>query len=371
MQVGVVREIKDKENRVALTPAGCGQLVAAGHDVLVEQDAGTRCGFDNEQYLAAGATIVTTEQAWSTDLTIKIKEPLSSEFPYLRDNILFTYLHLAGVDPALTAALLASNTTAIAYETVSDAMGGLPLLAPMSAVAGNMAASVGSYYLAQFNAGKGVQLGKVLGQRNGKVMVIGAGTVGLHAAQTAAGMGAEVLVLGKGDRDRERVRENIHAGASFIESSPEQIQSHIKDTDLVIGAVLRVGEKAPHLVTETMIKSMQPGSVVVDVSIDQGGCFETSRPTSHSDPVFIVHDVIHYCVTNMPGAYARTATIALTDKTLPFVMRLAERGLHALQDDAGLGDGVNTIAGKISCRAVAVALQRMEDYQALPELLDS
>ena len=364
MRVGVVRETKDRENRVALTPAGCRQLVAAGHEVVIENDAGLRCGFDNDLYLVAGGTVGAVEDAWNSDLTLKIKEPMAAELEYLQDNILFTYLHLAGVDAALTTALLEKNTTAVAYETVEDKFGGLPLLAPMSAIAGNMAASMGGYYLAQFNGGKGVQLGKVLGQRSGKVMVIGAGTVGLHAAQTAAGMGAEVLVFGKGDRDRKRTLATIRDGATFIESSAERIAEHIEHSDLVIGAVLRVGEKAPHLVTETMIKSMQAGSVVVDVSIDQGGCIETSHPTSHSDPVFTVHDVIHYCVTNMPGAYARTATIALTDKTLPYVMRIADKGVSALREDSGLALGVNTFKGKISCLAVAAALQRMEDYHA-------
>jgi alanine dehydrogenase len=363
MRIGVVREIKDRENRVALTPEGCRQLVAAGHEVVVEHDAGAGCGFGDDLYLQAGASIDTASAAWDSGLVLKIKEPMPQEYAYLSQNILFTYLHLAGVDAGLTQALLAGATTAVAYETVTDAAGGLPLLAPMSAIAGNMAASVGAWYLAQFNGGKGVQLGRILGQRNGKVLVIGAGNVGLHAAQSAAGLGATVQVCGRGKRDRERVLQLDSDAISFAESSPDRIAEYIRDSDLVVGAVLRAGERAPHVVTEAMIRSMSPGSVVVDVSIDQGGCIETSRPTSHSEPVFRVHDVVHYCVTNMPGTYARTATQALTTSTLPYVMKIADQALAALRQDPGLASGVNTHNGNITCEAVAIALNRGEDYR--------
>lgn len=363
MRIGVVREIKDRENRVALTPQGCRQLVAAGHEVVVEHDAGSGCGFSDDLYLQAGANIDTVGAAWDAGLVLKIKEPLPQEYGYLSENILFTYLHLAGVDARLTEALLAGATTAVAYETVADVDGGLPLLAPMSAIAGNMAAAVGAWYLAQFNGGKGVQLGCVLGQRNGKVLVIGAGNVGLHAAQSAAGLGATVRVCGRGERDRKRVLQLGSEAISFVESSPDRIAEYIRDSDLVVGAVLRAGERAPHVVTETMIRTMSPGSVVVDVSIDQGGCIETSRPTSHSEPVFRLHDVVHYCVTNMPGAYARTATQALTARTLPYAMKIADHGLAALRQDAGLASGVNTHNGNITCEAVAVALNRGKDYR--------
>lgn len=367
MQIGVVKEIKDRENRVALTPAGAGQLVGAGHRVSVQADAGVGSGFPNDQYLEAGASLVSVEEAWASELVLKIKEPLPQEYPFLESNMLFTYLHLAGVEPTLTEALLAAGTTAIAYETVEDDSGGLPLLAPMSAIAGNMAVTMGSYYLTRHNGGKGIQLAEVLGGRNGRVMVIGVGSVGQHAARMASGMGAEVFVFGRRGRDRVWAASHPLGGMEFLESNPENIARHIPDMDLVVGGVLRVGERAPHVVTEAMVESMQAGSVIVDVSVDQGGCVETTRPTSHSDPVFIEHDVIHYCVTNMPGAYPRTATRALTERTLPYALRLAEGGAAALQADVGFLKGLNTRAGKITCRAVAEALGRMDAFQALEQ----
>jgi len=362
MRIGVVREIKDRENRVALTPAGAGALVKAGHGVQVERGAGEGSGFPDEEYAAHGAHIVDTAAAWDAGLVLKVKEPLESEYGYLRDNMLFTYLHLAGVAPALTEALLAAGTTAIAYETVEDENGALPLLAPMSAIAGNMAATVGAWYLARFNGGRGVQLGQVLEERHGRVVVIGDGVVGRHAAFSADGMGAEVTVVGR-DRDHFVHLAGFRPGAmQFLDSTPEVIAAAAAGADVLVGAVLLHGARAPHLVSEAVVKTMQPGAVIVDVSIDQGGCVETSHPTSHSDPVFVKHDVIHYCVTNMPGAYPRTATIALDNATLPYVMKLAEQGLAALHAEAGFGKGVNTHCGRITCQPVAEGLGMTSSY---------
>lgn len=358
MKIGVVKEIKNRENRVALTPTGAEQLIKQGHSIVIEKDAGIGSGFSNEQYQSAEVDIVSTDAAWDADLVIKIKEPLEQEYKYLKDNILFTYLHLAGVTPALTEALLKANTTAIAYETVKNEQGKLPLLAPMSGVAGNMAVSIGGYYLAKFNGGKGVQLGSVLGKRSGKVMVIGDGNVGQHAGMTAYGMGANVYIIGRNKAKFEKSGFAKIDAVKFIESSPDNIAECIRDTDLLVGAVLVAGAKAPHVVSEEMVKTMQAGSVIVDVSIDQGGCIETSHPTSHSEPVYVKHDVIHYCVTNMPGAYPRTSTIALTDATLPYVLKLANKGLSALHEDSGFAQGVNTYQGRITCKAVATGLKQ-------------
>ena len=368
MKIGVIKEIKDKENRVALTPTGAEQLLKAGHTIRLEDNAGIGSGFSNDQYQSLGVDIVSTDEAWDTDLIIKIKEPLEQEYPYLKDNILFTYLHLAGVTPSLTEALIEAGTTAIAYETVENEQGKLPLLAPMSAVAGNMSATIGSYYLAKFNGGKGVQLGSVLGERHGKVMVIGNGIVGQHAALTAYGLGANVFIMG---RDKEKFEKLEHIKATtmeFVESNDANIAEHIKDTDLVVGAVLLAGAKAPHVVSEAMVKTMQAGSVIVDVSIDQGGCIETSRPTSHSAPVFVKHDVIHYCVTNMPGTYPRTSTIALTGATLPYILKLANKGIAIMNEDSGFARGVNTCKGWITYQPVAEGLQKQDQYKAFNEL---
>jgi alanine dehydrogenase len=365
MRVGVVKEIKDKENRVALTPVGAGQLVAEENHVSVEEDAGVGSGFSNDEYLSAGAEIVSTAEAWDNDMVIKVKEPLEQEYQFLKDNLLFTYFHLAGVPVALTDALIKAGTSAIAYETVEDDQGRLLLLAPMSAVAGNVAASVGVYYLARFNGGKGVQLGRVMGERHGKVMVIGSGIVGQHAAHTLESMGANVYVFGRKRSSFEAMQYASPEDMKFVESTPENIANHIKGTDLVVGAVLQAGARAPHVVSNAMVKSMQPGSVIVDVSIDQGGCIETARPTSHSDPVYVTHDVIHYCVTNMPGAYPRTSTIALTNVTLPYISKLAASGLAALKQDSGFGKGLNTHQGMITCHPVAAALAYEDMYKPL------
>ena len=356
MKIGVPKETKDKENRVALTPAGAGQLISQGHQVFIEDNAGLGSGFTNDEYISRGAEIVTTKDAWDRELVLKIKEPLETEYQYLKDNILFTYLHLAGVPPSLTDALLKAGTTAIAYETVENEKGKLPLLAPMSAVAGNIAANVGGYYLAKFNGGKGMQLGKVMGTHFGKAMVIGNGIVGQHAAHVLQCMGTRVFIFGRGRSSFDAMQYADPTSMEYVTSTPGSIAEHIVDTDLVVGAVLLAGARAPHVVTEAMVRTMQPGSVIVDVSIDQGGCIETSRPTSHSEPVYTVHDVIHYCVTNMPGAYPRTSTIALTNATLPYIRKLVDSGLHALKSDPGFAKGLNTHKGVITSQVVADAL---------------
>ncbi len=370
MKVSVIKEIKDKENRVALTPEGAKKLAAAGHNVLVENNAGVNSGFANEEYKNAGAEIVDVQRAWSADLIVKVKEPMEQEYKLLKaGQIVFTYFHLAGVTKTLTEALLKNKTTAIAYETVEDGYYRLPLLAPMSAVAGNMAVQVGSYYLAKFNNGNGTLIGEVLGHFYGKVVIIGDGVVGRHAAKTAYGMGANVYLFGRHEERMDHLRELIGRKAHVLLSTPENIAEHIKDADLVIGAVLLPGAKAPWVVTEKMVKTMQKGSVIVDVSIDQGGCIETSKPTSHSAPIFVKHGVTHYCVTNMPGAYPRTSTIALTTATLPYILKLAEKGINALKEDKGFAKGLNTYNGFIAYKPVAEALGMMDRYKEFSELL--
>jgi alanine dehydrogenase len=356
MRIGVPKEIKDRESRVGVTPTGVADLVGLGHEVLVESDLGAGSGFENGEYAQAGARLAEAKEVWDSELVVKVKEPLPSEYPYLNGQIVFTYLHLAGVTPTLTRALLESQTTAIAYETVEDADGQLPLLAPMSGVAGNMAVAVGNHYLGTPNGGRGILLGQVLGQSSGKVLVIGDGVVGRHAARTAAALGATVTIAG---RHRERVPElkrDTSQDLQFVLSEPESIAARAAESDLVVGAVLLRGARAPYVMTAGMVASMRSGSVIVDVSIDQGGCIETSRPTSHSQPTYVVHNVTHYCVTNMPGAYPRTSTIALTTATLPYVRRLAEDGLQALERDPGFAKGLNTDRGRITCRAISEAL---------------
>ncbi len=370
MIIGIPKEIKDKENRVALTPDGAKQLVANGHKVLVEKNAGTGSGFSDEEYVKSGATIVDTDKAWYCDIVIKVKEPLENEYKFLKGQILFTYLHLAGVANSLTDALLSSKITGIAYETVEDKYYRLPLLAPMSAVAGNMATQIGAYYLAKFNNGKGMMLGEVLGYFYGKVVIIGDGVVGRHAAKTAYGIGADVYLFGRHQERMDLLKDAIGRRSHIRLSTPENVAEHVKDADLVVGAVLVTGAKAPFVVTEEMVKTMQPGSVIVDVSIDQGGCIETSRPTKHSDPVFVKHGVIHYCVTNMPGAYPRTSTIALTNATLPYILKLANNGFEkSMKNDSGFEKGVNTHKGYLTCKPVAEALSMMGKFKELKELI--
>ncbi len=363
MKIGVPKEIKDQEGRVGITPAGVATLIAQGHEVSIETDAGIYAGFSNEQYSHAGAHLVSASQAWDSELVVKVKEPLPSEYGFLAKQMVFTFFHLAGVDPDLTTTLLSNSTTAIAYETLTDSQGRLPLLAPMSAIAGNMSALVGNYYLAKFNGGKGVQLGNVLGKRHGKVVVVGDGIVGQHAAKTASGMGANVFIAGIDTQHMASLKANSLADAEFFLSTPENLSEHLQEADLLIGAVLARGAHAPKLIDEAMIASMQPGSVAVDVSIDQGGCFSTSKPTSHSAPVFIKHGVIHYCVTNMPGAYPRTATLALMDATLPYIVKIANAGKSGLLQDAELLSAINTFDGRLTLKPVAEALNRLADYQ--------
>jgi alanine dehydrogenase len=365
MRIGVPREIKNLEFRVGLTPAGAAALVHAGHEVVVQRDAGAGSGFSDAEYESVGARLAAAADAWNADLVVKVKEPLESEYGYLRGQIVFTYFHLAGVTPGLTDRLLETGTTAVAYETVEDGSGRLPLLAPMSAVAGNMAVTIGNYYLAKFNNGRGMLLGRVLGNSYGRVLVIGDGVVGRHAARTAAAIGARVMIAGRHPDRAAALRAEISPELEFIRSEPGEIAARVPEYDLVVGAVLLRGAKAPYVVTGKMVATMQCGSVIVDVSIDQGGCVETSRPTSHSDPVFTAHGVTHYCVTNMPGAYPRTSTIALTSATLPFALRIAGEGVAALRRDPGLGKGVNTYGGRITCRAVAEALNRTQDFAEL------
>ena len=362
MKIGVPKEIKDKENRVALTPEGAKILTSMGNEVLIEKDAGLGSGFSNEEYSNSGAKITEAKEAWNSDIVVKVKEPLESEYGHLNGQILFTYLHLSGVARSLTEILLKTKTTGIAYETVEDEYKRLPLLAPMSAIAGNMAVNIGNYYLAKFNNGKGILLGEVMGHFYGKVLVIGDGVVGRHAAKTSYGMGTNVYLLGRHLERMELLKDSIGRKSNIMISNAENLKEHIKDADLVIGAVLVKGAKAPYVVTEEMVKSMQPGSVIVDVSIDQGGCIETSRPTSHSNPVFVKHGVTHYCVTNMPGAYPRTSTLALTNATLPYIVKLAEKGIVALKEDKGFGMGVSTYKGNLTYKPVAEALGMNDKY---------
>jgi len=356
MRIGVVKEIKACENRVALTPQGTAALVAHQHQVRVEQGAGLGSGFSDQDYRQVGGRIVSTAEAWASDVVVKVKEPQITEYGYLNQQIVFAYFHLAGSAPTLTQALLLSSTTAIAYETVEDTSGGLPLLAPMSALAGSMAVTIGNYYLARFNGGKGVLLSKLFEARFGKVVVVGDGVVGLHAARVADSLGAHVYLCGLDPKREAELAAFVSKDLNFVVSTADNIAAELGDADLLIGAVLQRGARAPRLVSEAMVKKMQPGSVIVDVSIDQGGCIETMHPTTHDDPVYEKHGVIHYGVTNMPGAYPRLATLALTQATLPYVLKLADRGLAALEDDPGFALGLNTHKGAITCEAVAQAL---------------
>lgn len=365
MRIGIPKEIKDKENRVAMTPEGVSRLVKLGNELLIESKAGEGSGFTDQHYLEAGAKLVSAAQAWASDLVVKVKEPLPVEYGFIDQQMIFTFFHLSGVEISLTHELLKKRATAIAYETLEDANGGLPILAPMSAIAGNMAALMGNYYLATFNHGKGVQLASVLGKSFGKVLVIGDGVVGQHAAKVAAAMGATVYIAGLNTLNYEKIRSEVSGNLHFLLSNTENIQSIVREVDVVIGAVLSKGAKAPKIVTEAMVKAMQPGSVVVDVSVDQGGCFETSRPTTHSQPIYILHDVIHYCVANMPGAYARTATIALARETIGYVEKIAVQTFEDLISDKGFAKAINIYKGKITYEQIAHDLGMQEHYKKL------
>ena len=364
MKVGVPKEIKNNENRVSVTPDGAAALVERGHEVCVERGAGLGAGFADADYTQAGAWIGAVAEAWSADVVVKVKEPLAEEYSRLRGQIVFTYFHLAAASEALTDALLASGTTAIAYETVEDEQGRLPLLAPMSAVAGSMAPLMGGYHLARFNGGRGMLLGEILGRRYGKVLVVGDGVVGQNAARVAAATGARVLVFGR-RAERAATFTALGPNVEYLASTAEAIAAEIRDADLLVGAVLIEGARAPHVVSEAMVRSMTDGAVIVDVSIDQGGCVATSRPTTHANPVFIEHGVIHYCVTNMPGAYPRTSTFALTAATLPYLIRLADGGIKAVLDDPAFAKGINTFDGHLTCHAVADALGMTARYKLL------
>ena len=357
MRIGVAAEIKPDEYRVALTPAGALELVRQGHQVTVEAGAGTGSAFADVVYEQVGARIAGVDEVWeSSDLLLKVKEPVAAEYARLRPGLtLFTYLHIAADEP-LTRALVDSGVTAVAYETVETARGALPLLAPMSEVAGRLASQAGAYFLEKPFGGRGLLLGGVPGVAPGRVVIIGGGIVGYNAAIMALGLGAQVTILER-SIDRMRHLEEILSGrVSLLMSSTLEIASSVADADLVIGAVLIPGALAPKLVSREMIARMQPGAVVVDVAIDQGGCFETSRATTHSDPVFVVDGVIHYCVANMPGGVPITSTKALTNATLPYVEAIAGRGLRdAVVADPALAKGVNVVAGKITYEAVAQA----------------
>ena len=359
MRIGVPREIKVHEYRVGLVPAGVRELTAAGHEVLIESGAANGIGVDDEQFRAVGATIAAraAEVFESGEMIVKVKEPQPVECEMLRPGqVLFTYLHLAA-DPQQARGLIKSGATAIAYETVTAPNGSLPLLTPMSEVAGRMSIQVGAASLQKAYGGFGVLLGGVPGVQPAKVVILGGGVSGTHAAEMAVGMRADVTVV---DRSVDRLRELSSMFGSSLRtaySTTETIERLVRDADLVIGAVLVAGAAAPKLVTRAMVKTMKPGAVLVDISIDQGGCFETSHPTTHAEPTFVVDGVIHYCVANMPGAVPRTSTLALTNATLPYVRSLADLGWQAaLRRDPGLAAGLNVHAGEITHEVVAKAL---------------
>jgi alanine dehydrogenase len=358
MIIGVPREIKDNENRVAVTPGGVGEYVNHGHTVLVEQSAGTGSGFSDEEYRSAGAEIVSTpdEIFERADMIVKVKEPIAPEYPLLREGqILYTYLHLAA-EEALTKVLVNQKVTAVAYETVQLPDRSLPLLAPMSEVAGRMATQVSAQYLSKTYGGRGLLLGGVPGVAPARVSIVGGGIVGTNSAQMALGMGAEVTILDV-NIDRLRYLEHVlHGRLRTMASNQQNLADVVAESDVVIGGVLIPGAKAPKLVTKEMIASMNDGAVVVDVAIDQGGCIETARPTTHSNPTYVESGVVHYGVTNMPGAVPRTSTIALSNVTLPFGLKLADLGFEqAVRRDQALALGVNTYGGQITYGSVADA----------------
>jgi alanine dehydrogenase len=357
VRIGVAREIKPQEYRVALTPAGALELAQRGHEVIVEQAAGAGSGFADDAYTAVGARIADAEEVWSSaEVLLKVKEPTGPEYPRLREGLtLFTYLHIAADEP-LTRALLDAGVTAIAYETVETADRRLPLLAPMSEVAGRLAPQMGAWALEKAHGGRGILLGGVPGVPPAKVVVLGGGVVGLNAAIIALGMQADVWVL---DTSVDRMRDleiALDGRVTLAMSNRLQIEEVLPDADMVIGAVLVPGALAPKLVTREMLAFMRPGAVLVDVAIDQGGCFATSRATTHDDPIFEVDRIVHYCVANMPGAVPITSTKALTNVTLPYVEAIADKGTtRAVAEDPALAKGVNTIAGRLTYEAVAEA----------------
>ncbi len=358
MRIGIPREIKNNENRVGLSPSGVHALVEAGHEVLVETNAGEGSYFEDNDYVEAGAEISDSQsQVWDVDMIIKVKEPLSEEYAYFKEGlILFTYLHLAN-EPELTQALIDKKVVAIAYETVQLADRTLPLLTPMSEVAGRMSTQIGAQFLQRFNGGMGILLGGIPGVQKGKVTIIGGGQAGTNAARIALGLGADVTILDVNPKRLQELEDLFDGRVQTIMSNPLNIEVHVIESDLVIGAVLIPGAKAPKLVTEAMIKKMKPGSVVVDIAIDQGGIFETTdRITTHDNPTYIKHDVVHYAVANMPGAVPRTSTIGLNNATLPYALQLANKGYQrALIENEPLSHGLNVFAGQITNKAVADA----------------
>jgi alanine dehydrogenase len=370
MIVGLPKEIKDNEYRVGLTPAGVRALTDAGHTVVVELSAGEGSGFENSLYERAGATLLeTADEVWQQgEMIVKVKEPIAPEYPRMREGqLLFTYLHLAP-DHELTKQLLERKVTGIAYETITDRKGTLPLLTPMSEVAGRMAIQVGAHYLEKMSGGRGILLGGVPGVPAARVVIIGGGVVGTNAAKIAVGMGAHVTII---DNNLDRLRELddiFLSKISTLASSAYMIHDAISEADLIVGAVLVPGAAAPRLVTKGMLKDVPNGAVIVDVAVDQGGCIETTHPTTHSNPTYYVEGVLHYCVANMPGAVPRTSTFALTNATLPYALKLANKGfIEAIMSDPGLKEGVNTYAGRLTYEAVATAQER--EYTSLDEML--
>src|ERR1700731_4849212 len=370
MVIGVPKEVKDHESRVGVTPAGVKALVEAGHKVLVEQKAGTLSAMPDDEYQAAGAEIVgSAHDVWANaEMVVKVKEPIEKEYVFFREGlVLFTYLPLAPL-PGLTDALLNSKVIGIAYETVRDRANTLPLLTPMSEVAGRMSVQVGAAYLEKEHGGRGVLLGGVPGVAPGNVCIIGGGIVGTNAAKIALGMGAKVTLI---DLNLNRLREldDIFNGRLYtLASNSYNIERAVVEADLLIGGVLIPGAAAPKLVTKAMVSKMKKGAVIVDVAIDQGGCIETAHPTTHSDPSFLVDGVVHYCVTNMPAAVPNTSTLALTNATFPYVLRLAQHGAAtAIKADPGMCEGVNTYAGHLTYKAVAQSLGR--EWKPVMELL--
>ncbi|GBG15795.1 alanine dehydrogenase [Novimethylophilus kurashikiensis] len=358
MKIGVPKEIKVREYRVGLVPANVHEIVKRGHAVWVEKNAGAGIGASDDAYRAAGATIVEDAEAIyaAADLIVKVKEPQRNERRMLKlGQILFTYLHLAP-DPDQTRDLVTSGATCIGYETVTSPHGGLPLLAPMSEVAGRLAVQAGAYFLEEAHGGRGILLGGVPGVAPAKVVILGGGVVGAQAADVALGMGADVCVLDRNLDVLRRLQQQFGHSLKTVFSTHNTITQHCCEADLVIGSILVPGAEAPKLISRETVKQMQPGSVIVDVAIDQGGCCETSRPTTHDAPTYIVDGVIHYCVANMPGSVPRTSTYALNNATLPYVLALADKGLHALRDDPFLREGLNVYRGKVTNRAVAEAL---------------
>jgi alanine dehydrogenase len=370
MKIGLPKEIKDNEYRVGLTPAGVHALVEAGHQLFVERSAGVGSGFTDDQYIKAGGTILdSADEIWQTgDMIVKVKEPIPPEYSRMRENqLLFTYLHLAP-ELELTKQMMERGVTGVAYETITDRHGKLPLLTPMSEVAGRMSVQVGATYLEKMNGGKGVLLGGVPGVPAANVVILGGGVVGTEAAKMAVGLGARVTII---DKNLERLRELDDIFLSKVQtlaSSKYAIEEAISHADLVIGAVLVVGAAAPKLVTREMLHLVPNGSVLVDVAVDQGGCFETTHATTHSNPTYYEEGVLHYCVANMPGAVPRTSTFALTNATLPYALSLANKGFEkAITDDMGLREGVNTFGGKLTYEAVAES-QNLE-YTPLDSLI--